>query len=257
MPNLGRPLARTSPIFVKSGLSSHTGKKPSLNGIQNGTTPPPMNRQHEVQTGISHLRTSCPIMRKLIRAVGPFTLRPTRNRFGILVRSIISQQISTAAARNIRGRLDALLEPDGIKPENLARLVLSDLRAVGLSRQKASYLLDLAEKTLDGTVRLNRIGRLEDEAVIEMLTQVKGIGRWTAEMFLIFSLGRLDVLPVDDLGVRSAIRNLYDLPELPDKKTCMEFASPWRPYASIGSWYCWQSLDLKRNVRQFAKGYPT
>jgi DNA-3-methyladenine glycosylase II len=114
--------------------------------------------------------------------------------------------------------------------------------------------LDLAEKTLDGTVRLERIGRLPDEAVIEMLTQVKGIGQWTAEMFLIFSLGRLDVLPVDDLGVRSALRNLYSLPELPNKAKCMEIAAPWRPYASIASWYCWRSLDIKRGVRQVAKG---
>lgn len=205
-----------------------------------------MNRPHHVQTGLDHLRAADPVMRKLIRAVGPYTLRPTRNRFGILVRSIISQQISTAAARNIRGRLDARLEPGGMKPENLARLGVSDLRAVGLSRQKAAYLLDLAEKTLGGTVRLDKIGRLQDDAVIEMLTQVKGIGRWTAEMFLIFSLGRLDVLPVDDLGIRSALRNLYGLPELPDKKNCLELAAPWRPYASIGSWYCWRSLDLKK-----------
>jgi DNA-3-methyladenine glycosylase II len=216
-----------------------------------------MTHVEKTEIALAHLRRQDPIMRKLIRAVGPFTLRPTRNRFGILVRSIISQQISTAAARNIRGRLDARLAPGGLEPDNLACLGESDLRTVGLSRQKASYLLDLAEKTLDGTVRLDRIGRLKDDAVIEMLTQVKGIGRWTAEMFLIFSLGRLDVLPVDDLGVRSAIRNLYGLPELPDKKTCMELAAPWRPYASIGSWYCWRSLDLKRNVRQFAKGYPT
>jgi DNA-3-methyladenine glycosylase II len=115
----------------------------------------------------------------------------------------------------------------------------------------------LACKTLDGTVRLERIGTLPDEPVIEMLTQVKGIGRWTAEMFLIFSLGRLDVLPVDDLGVRAAIRDLYGLNELPDKATCVKIAAPWRPYATIGSWYCWRSLDLKRNVVQVAKGYPT
>ncbi|MHB9046788.1 MAG: DNA-3-methyladenine glycosylase family protein [Pirellulales bacterium] len=144
-----------------------------------------------------------------------------------------------------------------MKPAGIARLVLSDLRSVGLSRQKASYLLDLAGKTLDGTVELGRIGRLPDDAVIEMLTQVKGIGRWTAEMFLIFSLGRLDVLPVDDLGVRSAIKNPYGLPELPGKKTCVELAAPWRPYASIASSYCWRSLDLKREIREFAKGYPT
>jgi DNA-3-methyladenine glycosylase II len=117
--------------------------------------------------------------------------------------------------------------------------------------------LDLARKSLDGTVRLDRMGRLSDEAVIEMLTQVKGIGRWTAEMFLIFSLGRLDVMPVDDLGVRSAIKDLYGLGELPGKNKCLEIAAPWRPYATIGSWYCWRSLDLKRNVRAVAKGYPT
>jgi DNA-3-methyladenine glycosylase II len=203
----------------------------------------PMNRQHHIQTGFTHLRKDR-IMRKVIDAVGPFNLRPTRNRFAVLVRAIISQQISTAAARNIRSRLDALLEPEGLNPENLANLDQSDLRAVGLSRQKATYLHDLAHKTLDGTVRLDRIGRLPDEDVIEMLTQVKGIGRWTAEMFLIFSLGRLDVLPVDDLGVRSAIKNLYGLKEMPNKTTCMEVAVPWRPYASIGSWYCWRSLDL-------------
>jgi DNA-3-methyladenine glycosylase II len=102
----------------------------------------------------------------------------------------------------------------------------------------------LARKTLDGTVELKKIGRLPDEDVIEMLTQVKGIGRWTAEMFLIFSLGRLDVLPVDDLGVRSAIKNMYGLKELPNKQTCIELTAPWRPYATIASWYCWRSLDL-------------
>ena len=180
-----------------------------------------MNRPHQIQTALSHIRAADPTMRRLMDAVGPFTLRPERKRrFSVLVRAIMSQQ-------------------------------------VGLSRQKASYLLDLAEKCLDGTVRLDRIGRLADEAVIEMLTEVKGIGRWTAEMFLIFSLGRLDVLPVDDLGVRAAIRDLYALAGLPDKKTCVEIAAPWRPYATIGSWYCWRSLDLKRNVRQVEKGYPT
>ncbi len=197
-------------------------------------------------------------MRRLIDAVGPFTLQPERKRrFSVLARAIISQQVSTAAARTIRGRLEGVLDDGGLSAEGIAGLKESELRSVGLSRQKASYLLDLAVKTLDGTVRLDRIGRLSDEAVIEMLTQVKGIGRWTAEMFLIFSLGRLDVLPVDDLGVRAAIKDLYGLDDLPDKKTCIELAAPWRPYATIGSWYCWRSLDLKRNVRQVAKGYPT
>jgi DNA-3-methyladenine glycosylase II len=214
--------------------------------------------QSHVRAGLAHVRASDPIMRRLIDVVGPFTLRPERRRrFSVLARAIISQQVSTAAARTIRGRLEGIIDNGGLTAEGIARLTEPQLRSVGLSRQKASYLLDLARKSLDGTVRLNRIGRLPDEAVVEMLTQVKGIGRWTAEMFLIFSLGRFDVLPLDDLGVRAAIRDLYGLGDLPDKKTCMEIAAPWRPYATIGSWYCWRSLDLKRNVKPVAKGYPT
>jgi DNA-3-methyladenine glycosylase II len=217
-----------------------------------------MKREHALTAALAHIRSADPTMRRLIDAVGPFTLRPERKRrFSVLARAIISQQVSTAAARTIRGRLEGILDGSGLSAEGIAGLAESELRSVGLSRQKASYLLDLAEKCLDGTVRLDRLGRLADEAVIEMLTQVKGIGRWTAEMFLIFSLGRLDVLPVDDLGVRAAIKDLYGLDDLPDKKTCQEVAAPWRPYATIGSWYCWRSLDLKRNVRQVAKGYPT
>lgn len=216
-----------------------------------------VNRESQFRRGVAYLRAADPIMRRLIDAVGPFTLRPERRRFSVLARAIISQQVSTAAARTIRGRLQNLLPNGGLTAEGIAGLSEMDLRSVGLSRQKAAYLLDLAGKCLDGTVRLNRIGRLADEAVIEMLIEVKGIGRWTAEMFLIFSLGRLDVLPVDDLGVRAAIKDLYGLERLPDKKTCTAIAAPWRPYATIGSWYCWRSLDLKRNSVKIPKGYPT
>jgi len=205
-----------------------------------------MNRQQQIQAGIKQLRKDR-VLRRIIDAVEPFAVRPTQNRFAILVQSIISQQISWTAARTIRVRLDGLLELEGLNPKSVAGLDQAALRSVGLSRQKASYLHDLAAKTLSGAVPLDKIGRLPDEDVMEMLIQVKGIGRWTAEMFLIFSLGRLDVLPVDDLGVRSAIKNLYGLKELPNKATCMEVAAPWRPYASIGSWYCWRSLDLQKS----------
>ena len=212
----------------------------------------------DIQKARRHLRAADPVMKAVIDAVGPFTLRPERKRrFSVLARAIISQQVSTAAARTIRGRLEGIIDNGGLTAEGIGRLTEPQLRSVGLSRQKASYLLDLARKSLDGTVRLDRIGRLPDEAVIEMLTKVKGIGRWTAEMFLIFSLGRLDVLPVDDLGVRAAIKDLYGLNELPDKAACLQIAAPWRPYATIGSWYCWRSLDLKRNVKPVATGYPT
>ena len=124
-----------------------------------------MERGDQIRSGIAQIRASDPIMRRLIDAVGPFTLRPERNRrFSVLARAIISQQVSTAAARTIRGRLEGFASNGGLDAEGIARLTESQLRSVGLSRQKASYLLDLAQKTLDGTVRLDRIGRLSDEA---------------------------------------------------------------------------------------------
>ena len=150
-----------------------------------------------------------------------------------------------------------LAGPDGLTAENLARFNTDELRSVGLSSQKASYVADLTAKVNDGAVNLRQIGRLSDEAVVDSLTQVKGIGLWTAQMFLIFSLGRPDVFPHDDLGVRTAIRDRYDLDDLPDKATSHAIAAPWRPYASVASWYCWRSLDLERNNETVATGYPS
>ena len=210
-----------------------------------------------IQSARRHLRAADPVMKAIIDAVGPYTLRFERDRFAMLVRSIISQQISTSAARAIRKRLQDLAGPEGLTAANLARFSLDELRSVGLSPQKAAYVADLAAKVNDGTVDLRRIGRLSDEQVVEQLTQVKGIGRWTAQMFLIFSLGRPDVFPHDDLGVRTAIRDRYGLADLPDKATSHAIAAPWRPYASVASWYCWRSLDLARNTETVAKGYPS
>jgi DNA-3-methyladenine glycosylase II len=183
-------------------------------------------------------------MRDVIRRAGPFTLRLRRNRFRSLVFSILSQQISTAAAASIRARLIEYLKPHQISAESIARLTPEELRKVGLSGQKTTYLLDLANRVASGDLNLSRVARMNDEAVIESLIQVKGIGLWTAQMFLIFSLGRLDVFPHDDLGVRSAIRNLYGLDELPNREVSHRIASPWRPYASVASWYCWRSLEF-------------
>jgi DNA-3-methyladenine glycosylase II len=144
----------------------------------------------------------------------------------------------------------------GLEPATLAQFSLEELRSVGLSLQKATYVLDLASKVHNGSVQLQQIGRLSDERVVETLTQVKGIGRWTAQMFLIFALGRPDVFPFDDLGVRTAIRERYGLSELPDKATAHAIADLWRPYASVASWYCWRVLDLERNTETVATGYP-
>lgn len=201
-----------------------------------------------VKTAIVHLRRKDPVMKDVIRRVRPFGLRLQSDRFQMLVRSILSQQISGYAAQAIRGRLEALVVPQMLSPENLGALSVEQLRAVGVSAQKAKYLLSLATKVRDGELRLKAMGRLRDEAVIEQLVQVKGIGVWTAQMFLIFSLGRPDVLPCDDLGIRQAIRKLYGLADMPDKATSLRIAEPWRPYASIASWYCWRSLELPSDL---------
>jgi DNA-3-methyladenine glycosylase II len=191
-----------------------------------------------------HLRRKDPVMRRLIDVVGPFTLKARRDRFRMLVRSIISQQISGKAARSIGQRLEALVAPAKITPHALAALSIDELRSVGVSPQKASYLHDLAAKVDSGVVRLSRAGRLPDDEVIAELVQVKGIGVWTAQMFLMFSLGRLDVFPHEDLGIRTALRNLYSLPDLPDRETSHQIATPWRPYATIASWYLWRSHEV-------------
>jgi DNA-3-methyladenine glycosylase II len=216
-----------------------------------------MLKQADIHKARRHLRAADPVMKVMIDAVGPYTLRFERDRFGLLVRSIISQQISTSAARAIRKRLMGLAGAKGLTAENLARFKVGELRSVGLSPQKASYVADLACKVNDGTVDLRRIGRLSDERVVEQLTLVKGIGRWTAQMFLIFSLGRPGVFPHDDLGVRTAMRDQYGLDDLPDKETSHAIATPWRPYASVASWYCWRTLDLARKTDTVAKGYPS
>lgn len=200
-----------------------------------------------------HFRRRDPVIARVIDQVGPMLLRPQRDRFGMLVRSIIAQQISTAAARSIRGRLIELIAPEKLRPEVIARIEIDRLRTAGLSPQKAGYLHDLAQKIADGSVRLSRTGRMTDDEVIAELIQVKGIGVWTAQMFLIFSLGRLDVFPPDDLGIRAAIRNLYGLSEMPGRDECREIGDRWRPLATAGSWYCWRSLELKDNGKQ-AKG---
>src|SRR5687767_6099182 len=195
-----------------------------------------------------HFRRHDPVLHGVIRQIGPYRLKPSSDKFGMLVRSIISQQISVGAARAIRGRLEALVGPEGMKPGPIAALSVEKLRSVGLSPQKASYLHDLAAKVQDGTLRLSRIGRRSDEEVIEELIAVKGIGRWTAQMFLIFSLGREDVFPVDDFGVRAAIARIYGYKEPPDRTKLMAIGQRWSPYASIASWYCWRFLDLDKKT---------
>lgn len=199
-----------------------------------------MVNQHDIDV---HFRRVDPVMAKVIGQVGPFVLKPKRDRFKTLVTSIISQQISTAAARTIRARLDELIKPRKYHPQTFSELSTDELRSVGVSQQKASYIADLSLKCLDGTVELSRLARLDDEAVIEQLVQVKGIGRWSAQMFLIFSLGRPNVFPHDDLGVRNAIQRIYEHASPLSKAELLEVGQRWEPYASVASWYCWRYLE--------------
>ena len=198
-----------------------------------------------ITAAVKHLRRRDKVLKDIIDEVGPFTLKLKTDRFGALVSSIISQQISGSAARSIHRRLTELIAPQKISPEALAPLTPVQLRTAGISPQKASYLLDLAQKVQTGEVRLKKLTRLTDAEVVAELIQVKGIGEWTAQMLMMFSLGRLDVFPHNDLGIRTALKNLYGLADLPDKQTSHAIATPWRPYATIASWYCWRSLELK------------
>ncbi len=199
-----------------------------------------------VDCGLEHLRKKDRVLRGVIDAAGPFTLKPRRNRFGALVSSIISQQISTSAADSIKRKLKALIAPRRLTAEVLASYTPEQLRTAGVSPQKAGYLLDLAGKVNAREVRLGRVHLLSDDEVIEELVKIKGIGVWTAHMFLMFSLGRADVFPHGDLGVRMALRDLYGLKELPAEDAANGLAAPWRPYATIASWYCWRSIDLRK-----------
>ena len=206
----------------------------------------PFAAQH-LKAGRLHLMKSDPTMKKVIKLVGPFTAKTNANRFDVLVNSIVGQQISTAAATTIKGRLLAHLN-NGKGRYCLDKLLAQDidsLREVGVSRQKATYLLDLADKVNSEAVNLKKIGRRDNEGVIAELTQVKGIGVWTAQMFLIFSMGRLNVFPVDDLGIKNGIQRFYELEERPTAEEMRAIAEPWAPYESMASWYLWQGLDVE------------
>jgi DNA-3-methyladenine glycosylase II len=189
-----------------------------------------------------HLARRDPVLKKVIATVGPCTLTPLPDGFAALARSIISQQISTKAAASIRARLEQSLAPRGLVPHAILASSVEGLRAAGLSAAKTASLRDLAERVHTGTLPLKRLHKMSDEEVIEQLVPVRGIGRWTAQMFLIFSLGRLDVLPVADLGLRVGVQKQYGLSEPPGKTDLEELAKPWEPYRSIATWYFWRSL---------------
>jgi DNA-3-methyladenine glycosylase II len=186
-----------------------------------------------------------PVVARLVDETGPPHFpRPTESHFATLVRAITFQQLAGAAARTIHGRLVAALG-DEVTPERMLGLSAEELRAAGLSNNKAASVRDLAQKVLDGDVVLNPRGlaRESDEAIITRLSSVRGIGRWTAEMFLMFQLRRLDVWPVGDLGVRKGFGVAWEIP-MPTPKELMALGEPYRPYRSVLAWYCWRAAEL-------------
>jgi DNA-3-methyladenine glycosylase II len=204
--------------------------------------------QETLREAERHLSRRDPILRVSIKKHTPCSLRPHTRHFETLVQAIVSQQLSTKVADTIIARFKALYSPARF-PTPAAVLLTPDekLRATGMSNGKVSFIKDLAAKTEDGSLKLSRLSRMSDEEVIEMLVGVKGIGVWTAHMFLIFSLGRLNVLPVGDLGIRKAIQNAYKLADLPNAQEIEQVADErgWRPYCSVASWYLWRIASEK------------
>ena len=190
-----------------------------------------------------HLSRRDAVLRRLVKLVGPCALRPQADLFAALVRAITAQQISTKAATSIFTRLTENACRGTLTPAALARASDPELRAAGLSASKALSLRQLAEQAHTGALRLDDLGGLSDEEVIERLLPLRGVGRWTAQMILIFSLDRPDVLPVADFGLRAAAKQHYALDDLPGKERLEELARPWQPYRSIATWYLWRSLD--------------
>lgn len=203
--------------------------------------------KYDPAEAVAHLRRADRKLARVIEAVGPFALEPRDGSFRSLARAVFFQQLAGPAARAIMNRVLKALGTDDhsfFTPEQFLKATDERLREAGLSRQKLAYLRDLSQKFAGGELREDEFAEEDDEEVVRKVSSVKGIGRWTAEMFLIFSLGRPDVLPVDDLGVRRGFQLTYGLEDPPKADEMRRIAEPWRPYRSVGTWYMWRSLGV-------------
>lgn len=196
-----------------------------------------------MRSAIKHLKKSDPVLAAIIQRVGTFRMQYREPSFETLVRSIVYQQLSGKVAGVIFGRLHAAAGEETLTPGGIMKLRPEKMRKLGLSGQKTLYIRELAKHTRRGSVMFEHLPAAEDAFVIEHLTQVKGIGVWTAQMFLMFALRRPDVLPVADLGIRVAMKKAYGLDDLPKPAEMEKIAAPWKPYASIACWYLWRSLE--------------
>jgi DNA-3-methyladenine glycosylase II len=202
---------------------------------------------------LRHLRRADPVMAELIRRAGPFAPKPERGvgPYEALVQAVAHQQLTGKAAQTILGRFYALYDGDGCpEPARLVETADEALRGCGFSRAKSASLKDIAARTLDGTIPPRRaLARMKDDAIIERLIEARGVGRWTVEMFLMFTLGRPDVLPVDDYGIRMGYRIAYGKRTMPRAKALAKFGERWAPYRTTASWYLWRAVDLHREAR--------
>ncbi len=197
-----------------------------------------------MRKAVNHLKKCDPVLRAIIERVGPCRMEFSPAEFSSLAEAIVYQQLNGKAAVTIFKRFAALAgEP--LTPAGILKLSDAQLRSVGLSKQKSAYLKDLSAKTAAGALDFSRLPELSDEEVIKHLTQVKGIGVWTAHMFLMFSLRRPDVLPTGDYGVQMAIKKHYKKRKMPKPKDMEKIAKTWEPYRSVACWYMWRSLDIK------------
>jgi DNA-3-methyladenine glycosylase II len=207
-----------------------------------------MSRRERLAEADAAISKADPVMKALVRSYGPCQI-PLRKlpggHFGALARSIVYQQLAGRAAFAIHSRFVALFDDATPTPEAVVKMPDAMLRSAGLSGSKAASIRDLAERVVDGRLRLDDIGRRKDEEVIERLIPVRGIGRWTAEMFLMFTLGRFDVWPIDDYGVRVGFARAHGMKELPKPKELGDLGEIYRPWRTVAAWYCWRAVEDK------------
>ncbi|MFB3778710.1 MAG: DNA-3-methyladenine glycosylase [Bryobacteraceae bacterium] len=201
-----------------------------------------------MRKALEALSRADPVMGGLIEQVGPYRIRYRKPDFETLVKSIVFQQLSGKVAAKIFDRLVAAAGDGKLTPESALKLTPAKLRALGLSRQKIAYIRDIARHACSGAIDFAALGSLPDDEVIQALTGLKGVGVWTAHMFLMFALRRKDVLPVGDLGIRAAVKKVYGLEEMPSPAAVGEMGEKWRPYRTVASWYLWRSLEPNANL---------
>jgi len=197
-----------------------------------------------MRKAVNHLRKSDPVLRGIIERIGPFRMEYGPPEFHSLAEAIVYQQLNGKAAVTIFNRFTDLAGKP-VTPQGIAKLTDQQMRGVGLSKQKTSYLRDMADRAMSGQLDFSKLHEQSDEEVIKHLTQVKGVGVWTAQMFLMFTLKRENVLPTGDFGVQMAVKKHYNKRKMPKPAVMEKIARPWEPYRSIACWYLWKSLDIK------------